>query len=163
MLYTVSLASLTTLCTELGVTGVQVEELPSMDEAILRDMRYELLVELIEIRTIQKKKQEKSERERMTRRNEHENLKKSYKKPYSRPVYGLILLARHKPERALRDDSVTPNSDIFFANQVRHEPPIFRSLYSRLGVNVFLMSSIPCSLIPLFHFPYFIFIFLGRS
>ncbi|ORY93022.1 ubiquitin carboxyl-terminal hydrolase [Syncephalastrum racemosum] len=66
-------ASLTTLCTELGVSGVQIEQLSSMDESILRDMR---------------------------------------------PVYGLILLVRHKPERALRDDSVTPNSDIFFANQV---------------------------------------------
>ncbi|KAG2227055.1 hypothetical protein INT45_006462 [Circinella minor] len=38
-----------------------------------------------------------------------------------RPIYGITLLLRHKPEKSYRDEMFTNNNNVYFANQVVHD------------------------------------------
>ncbi|KAI8147473.1 ubiquitin carboxyl-terminal hydrolase [Fennellomyces sp. T-0311] len=78
--------SFSQLCTRMGVNGVQVEPIRSLNRDFIRDLR---------------------------------------------PIYGIILLLRHKPEKSHRDEMFTTNSNVYFANQVVHDA---YAMYAMLSV-----------------------------
>ncbi|KAI9492433.1 ubiquitin carboxyl-terminal hydrolase [Zychaea mexicana] len=78
--------SLSQLCTRMGVKGVQVEPIPSLNRDFIRDLR---------------------------------------------PIYGITLLLRHKPEKSHRDEMYTTNNNVYFVNQVVHDA---YAMYAMLSV-----------------------------
>lgn len=93
------LGSLSQLCSNMGVQGVQVEQICSLNRGMLHDLRYDLV--------------------NFNRDDPGHREQKSWW-TCCRPIHGITLLLHHKPERSHRDDgSTTLANNVYFANQVK--------------------------------------------